>query len=114
MDLATRRADYARRLEENLQRVAAVLSRLPGMQRVSVFGSAARGRRDLFTDLDLFVVWDTDRPPLDRLGYLHSILGLTVDADIVCYTPAEVSALGDRPLLRRVAAEAIVLWERAS
>lgn len=113
MDLRTRRAEYTRRLDENLQRVAAVLSRVPGMQRVSVFGSAARGRRDLFTDLDLFVVWDTERPPLDRLKFLHTLLGLTVDADIVCYTPAEVQALGDRPLLRRIAAEAIALWERA-
>ncbi len=28
-------------------------------------------QRDLFTDLDLFVVWDTDRPLLDRLRFLY-------------------------------------------
>jgi len=51
---------------------------------VSLFGSYARGRRDLFTDLDLFVVWDTDRPLLDRQRYLYSLLSLPVDLDIVC------------------------------
>lgn len=113
-DLATRRAAYARRLDEALRRAVAAISGVAGVQRVSVFGSYARGRRDLFTDLDLFVVWDTDRPPLDRLRYLYALLDVGVDLDIVCYTPAELRAGRDQPFIRQVCREEVVLYERPS
>jgi len=84
MTLAEQRAAYVRRLDEAVERIQTVLAEVPGMRRVSLFGSYARGRRDLFTDLDLFVVWDTDRPLLERQRYLYSLLSLPVDLDIVC------------------------------
>jgi predicted nucleotidyltransferase len=59
MTLAAKRAAYVRRLEEAVERIRTVLADVPGMRRVSLFGSYAQGRRDLFTDLDLFVVWET-------------------------------------------------------
>lgn len=111
MDLAGRRATYARRLDEAAQRAVAVLADVPGIRRVSVFGSYARGRRDLFTDLDLLVVWDTSRPPLQRLRFLYSILSVGVDLDLICYTPAELDALVDRPFVRQLLKDEVVLYE---
>jgi len=108
--LAEQRAAYVRRLEEAVERIRTVLADVPGVRRISLFGSYARGRRDLFTDLDLFVVWDTDRPLLDRQRYLYSLLSLPVDLDIVCYTPAELAA-ADSPLHRHLLKEEIVLFE---
>jgi len=112
MDLAAQRAAYVQQLDEALPLVVEALSRLPGVQRVSVFGSYARGRRDLFTDLDLFVVWETERPVLDRLRFLYSILDVQVDLDIVCYTPAELQARSDQPFIRQLFREEVVLYER--
>ncbi|HKB24343.1 MAG TPA: nucleotidyltransferase domain-containing protein [Methylomirabilota bacterium] len=111
MDVAAQRAAYVQRLETALPRVVEALATIPGVQRVSVFGSYARGRRDLFTDLDLLVVWETERPALDRLQFLYSRLDVPVDVDIVCYTPAELQASSDDPFIRRLLGEEVVLYE---
>ncbi len=112
MDLVAQRTAYAQQLEEALPRVVEVLSQVEGVQRVSVFGSYARGRRDLFTDLDLFVVWETERSALDRLRFLYSILDVPVDLDIICYTPAEFQARSDQPFIRQLLRGEVVLYER--
>jgi predicted nucleotidyltransferase len=111
MTLAAKRAAYVRRLEEAVERIRTVLADVPGMRRVSLFGSYAKGRRDLFTDLDLFVVWDTDRSLLERQRYLYSLLSLPVDLDIVCYTPAELAAAADSPLNLHLRQDEVVLFE---
>lgn len=111
MDLAAQRAAYVQQLDEALPRVVEALSRVAGVHRVSVFGSYARGRRDLFTDLDLFVVWETERPALDRLRFLYSLLDARVDLDIICYTPAELQARSDHPFIRQILREEVVLYE---
>jgi predicted nucleotidyltransferase len=111
MSIRARRAEYGGRLEEALRKAVATLCGIAGVQRVSVFGSYARGRRDLLTDLDLLVVWDTDRPAIDRLAYLYSRLDLGVDLDVVCYTPTEFQEAKPTPFLRGILAEEIVLHE---
>lgn len=103
-----------RKLEEAERTVAATLSQLPGVERVSLFGSYARGRRDLQTDLDVLVVWETDKPFVDRLGFLHSLLQVPVDLDVLCYTPAEFRRLRDEPFLRHVTRDEVLLYEKKS
>jgi len=56
MELKTERERYARRLDEAVERATTALSALPEVRLVSLFGSYARGRRDLFADLDFLVV----------------------------------------------------------
>lgn len=114
MDLSAARAAYAQRLEAASRRIVAVLSQVAGIRRVGVFGSYARGRRDLFTDLDLLVVWETDRPVIDRLRFLYSMLDVPVDLDVICYTPAELEALAQQPFVRRILSEEVVLHETKS
>ena len=97
-----------------MDRVVTVLAPVPGIRRASVFGSYARGLRDLFTDLDLLVVWDTERPLLDRLRFLYSLLDVPVDVDIICYTPAEFEALAEQPFVRRILSEEVILYEKKS
>lgn len=111
-DLAAQRAVYAWSLDEALRQVAAVLPGVDGIQRVSLFGSGARGRRDLFTDLDLLVIWETELPLVERLKALYARLDLGVDLDVICYTPAEFQALRDRPFLRRILSEEVLLYEK--
>ena len=52
------------------------------MNRLSLFGSYTTGKADLFTDLDILVIMDTDKPFIDRLKEIHSLLALPVDIDI--------------------------------
>lgn len=112
MDLATERAAYVRRLEAAPGRIVERLSAVEGIRRVSIFGSYARGRRDLFTDLDVLVVWKTDKPLLERLKFLYSELDVGVDMDVICYTPDELERMKDRPFLRRALGEEVVLLEK--
>ncbi|MEJ5376118.1 MAG: nucleotidyltransferase domain-containing protein [bacterium] len=106
------RLAYVRELEQALGRIVDVLSSVEEVERVSLFGSYARGRADLFTDLDILVVMDTDRAFLDRLRYLYGLLAVAVDVDILCYTPREFQTLKERPFLKRILQEEKVLYEK--
>ncbi len=106
--LAEAQAAYARRLDEDLDRIVGRLRDM-GATLVVLFGSAARGRRDLFTDLDLLVVLPSDLPFVERTGALYRQLGTGVDMDLFAYTPAEFEEMKERPFVRRALAEGKVL-----
>jgi len=112
--LQARRADHARLLQQAVIRVQEVLPTLPGVRRVSLFGSYARGSADLFTDLDVLVVQETDEPFVARHRSLYRALALPVDLDLICYTPQEFVALRDRPFLREILRQEVVLYEVAA
>ena len=106
------RAAYVQKLDRAPRRIVELLAQLDGVERVSLFGSYAQGRRDLFTDLDVLVVWKTDRALLERLRSLYSLLDVAVDTDVICYTPAEFEEMKDRPFLRQVLREEVLLFEK--
>ncbi len=106
-----RRAAYAGRLESALERVVARLSSLPEVQRISVFGSYARGRRDLFTDLDVLVVLQTDEAIPARLARLYGLVDAGVDLDLLAWTPEEFACMRERPFGRGILAGERVLYE---
>lgn len=110
--LAPYRTHYAALLGDALREIVASLSALEEVERVSVFGSYARGRADLFTDLDILVVIRTDQGFVDRLRMLYSRLAVPVDLDLVCYTPQEFHAMRDRPFFRRMLQGEVVLYEK--
>jgi predicted nucleotidyltransferase len=106
------RTEYVNLLEQTLQHIVATLSRREDIERVSIFGSYARGRRDLFTDLDLLIVMRTERDFVDRLRLMYELLASPVDMDLLCYTPEEFQALKESPFLRRILQEEVVLYEK--
>ena len=110
--LVSARRRYALNLEKAVKRATALLSALPEVRRVSLFGSYARGRRDLFTDLDLLVVMETDLGVVDRLRDLYVLLSLPVDYDLVCYTPVEWEQLQHRAFWRHARQSEVLLYER--
>lgn len=110
--IARSRAAYVSLLKESLGRAVDTLSAIDEVERVSLFGSYVRGDADLFTDLDILVVMKTDRGFVDRLTRLYSLLALPVDLDLLCYTPQEFEALKDRPFLKRILQEEVVLYEK--
>lgn len=98
-------------LDQSLEDLVARLRAMEDVRRVSVFGSYARGRRDLFTDLDVLVVMETGMGLVDRLRFLYSKVNLPVDLDIICYTPQEFEALKGTAKLRSILQEEQVLYE---
>jgi len=113
-NLEERRQAYSRGLEESCDRIVQELSNIPGVERVILFGSYARGRRDLLTDLDILVVMQTDLPLLERLKLLYQALALPVDLDLLCYTPEELESAKESPFFKEILREGIVLYEKKS
>ncbi len=106
------RREHALMLEESVQRIVKVLS--GRVERISLFGSYARGRSDLFTDLDILIVMKTEKSFIDRLKEIYPLLALPVDADILCYTPEEIERLKNKGFLKKILAEEVVLYEKGS
>ncbi|MHB8763200.1 MAG: nucleotidyltransferase domain-containing protein [Deferrisomatales bacterium] len=110
--LAQARADHAARLEGDLEALRRRLAAMPEVQAVILFGSYAGGRRDLFTDLDLLVVLESDLPFAERTARLYGLLDAGVDLDLLVYTPAEFAGHRERPFLRRILETGVVLHEK--
>ncbi|NPV06392.1 MAG: nucleotidyltransferase domain-containing protein [Anaerolineae bacterium] len=85
---------------------------MPGVHRVILFGSYARGRRDLLTDLDLLVVMDSALDFVGRTAELAGRLRAGVPLDLLEYTPEEWERLRERPFMREIVKTGKVLYER--
>jgi predicted nucleotidyltransferase len=110
--LAEARRRYALDLKAAVKMATERLSTIPEVCRVSLFGSYAHGRRDLFTDLDLLVIMETDSGVVDRLQRLYGLLALPVDYDLICYTPTEWERMQHQPFWRHAREGEVVLYER--
>ena len=64
-------------------------------QKVIIFGSYAKGTATIKSDLDVFVIKDTELPMANRADDLKPILLRTpIPVDIHIYTPEEVEEFG--------------------
>ncbi len=81
--------------------------------RILLFGSWARGSATRRSDVDLFVVWDCDLPPLKRIGRVLTVLSdAPYPVEAIVYTPNELTRCQERPFIRQLLVEGIVLYER--
>lgn len=82
-------------------------------ERIILFGSWARGTATRRSDIDLFILWDCDMPPLERIG---KVLTLLLDApspvEVIVYTPAELVRCAERPFMRQLLVEGKLLYQR--
>jgi predicted nucleotidyltransferase len=105
------RSQRARLLEAELARLTGALKDA-GAELFVLFGSYAMGRRVLFTDLDLLVVLESDKPFVERLPAVYATLAPKVAADILVYTPQEFLEMKDRRFMRHALANGVVLHEK--
>ena len=105
-----KRKEYQKLLKESLERVVREMS--SRAERISVFGSYVKKTPDLFTDLDILIIMKTDKPFLERIKEVYSLLALPVDADILCYTPEEFERIKERGFFKRLLKEEVILYEK--
>ena len=110
--LAAQREAYLEELAEAVRTIKEKLSRRPEVELVVLFGSYAKGRRDLLTDLDVLVVMRSDKPFLERIAELYRELGVSVDMDLLCYTPEEFERVKDSPFVKKALEEGVILYEK--
>ena len=60
---------------------------------ILLFGSRAYGGADEHSDVDVIVVYETDKRFLDRLAELYRLWDLPLPVDILAYTPEEFERL---------------------
>jgi len=110
--LTQKRREYAILLKSSVNVIVNKLSGMEQVERISLFGSYARGKQDLFTDLDVLVIMRTDLDFVERLRFLYSKMVVPVDLDLLCYTPEEWENLKTRPFFRRSLQEEKVVYEK--
>ena len=98
-----------------LRRVGEKIAGLPGVEKVILFGSYARGNPTPDSDVDLLVIWKTRRPPLDcRMRISGLFLDRSFPMDIIVRTPRQVreSLAGFDPFIQEVHSNGKVLYEK--
>jgi predicted nucleotidyltransferase len=82
-------------------------------ERIILFGSHARAESDEWSDVDLMVVYKTDKAFLDRLKELYLAWDIPKAVDILAYTPEEFHRLAaESPFVRDAVEEGEVLYEK--
>jgi predicted nucleotidyltransferase len=82
-------------------------------EQIVMFGSRARGTPSRRSDLDLFIVQETDSPPLERISRaMHHLPELPYAVDVIVYRPDELARRRESPFLRKLLREGVVLYRR--
>ena len=81
------------------------------VEKIILFGSAARGDADEYSDLDLIIVKETTQRFVRRCVEAPYF---SIPSDIFVYTPQEFEQMkkDENPFLESALAEGIVLYER--
>ncbi len=85
-----------------------------GALKAIVFGSFARNTATRHSDVDVVFIENTDRRFIERLDrYMRGVYDRTgLATDVLVYTPAEISAMSNRPFIKQILREGIVAYER--
>jgi uncharacterized protein len=82
-------------------------------EKIILLGSHARGDNDEESDIDLIVVYRTNKRFLDRLKELYVAWSIPKAVDILAYTPEEFARMTrDNLFLQDAMKEGKVLYER--
>lgn len=107
-----------RRWGEVERELARIVERLVsyGIERVVLYGSYARGDFHADSDVDLFIVKDTDERFIDRIASVLAVTGAKIPVEPVVYTRAELEQMRARRsgLLAEVERDGTVLYEHGA
>jgi predicted nucleotidyltransferase len=94
-----------------------VLEQLKGYdpEKVILFGSAARGDTDEYSDIDLIVIKETGRRFVQRLIDVTEFLPRDLAIDAFVYTPKEFDRMveAENPLIEQALKDGVVVYEKA-
>ncbi len=94
MELAAVTPQRKEALEEELRGIVGILVEKYQPEKIILFGSLASGRIHEWSDIDLLIIKETDKRPLDRATDITAMLDYPrIAMDIFVYTPEEVEYL---------------------
>lgn len=78
-------------VQEKIQKITKKIAEIYQPERIILFGSYAWGKPTKDSDIDLFVVKDTEEPKRERQIRIRRLfLDFDMPADILVYTPKEI------------------------
>jgi HEPN domain-containing protein/predicted nucleotidyltransferase len=84
-------------------------------ETIILFGSAARGDTDEYSDLDLIVIKQSNKRFVERLVEVTAYLPRDTAVDVLVYTPQEFQAMQEEgnPFIEQALSDGIVLYDKA-
>ena len=83
-------------------------------EKIILFGSLARGEADEVSDIDVIVIYQSDKGLLDRMKELYMSWSIPKAVDILAYTPAEFDKMmNESSFVADAVKEGEVLYERS-
>ena len=80
-------------LEAELSRIVTVLIERYQPEKIILFGSLAGGYIHEWSDIDLFIVKETEKRPIERVLEVVRLVQPKVGIDLFIYTPFEIETL---------------------
>jgi predicted nucleotidyltransferase len=80
-------------LEKEVERIVSIIKEEYSPERIILFGSLANGKVHEWSDIDLLIVKETDKRPVDRTIEICKLIHPKVGIDLFVYTPNEYEAL---------------------
>ncbi len=80
-------------LQNELERWVGILSADYAPEKIMLFGSFARGSVEAWSDVDMIIIKDTDKPFLERMKEVFLLLRPRAGLDVLVYTPEEFANL---------------------
>ena len=87
---------------------------MPAVHRAILFGSYAKGRSDLLTDLDILIIADSALDFVTRTADFYRRLSCPVDMDLLIYTPAEYECMRNTAFIRQALKDSKVIYEKTA
>jgi predicted nucleotidyltransferase len=107
--------DRTKVLQKELERIVEKIKRVYSPERIILFGSLAQDRVKEGSDIDLAIVKDTDKRPLDRCLEIANICQPSVAVNFIVYTPEEIKRAeksGNFFVVEEILKKGQVLYER--
>ena len=102
-------------LDDLKRRIAPVLA-ASSAQKAYLFGSYARSDADQYSDIDLAIIAESERPFVDRFMDFRDLWRVMEPSiELLVYTPAEWEEmrLHKNPLVLKILEEGVPLYERS-
>ena len=99
---------------EHIRETFAPVLRKGGASKAIVFGSHARGEADRYSDLDLIIVAESDRPFLQRDRDFPGLYDVWRGGiDMLIYTADEIERMvaGHNPFIEQALEEGVIIYE---
>jgi len=80
-------------LKKELDRIVQIITEKYCPERIILFGSLAKDRVHEWSDIDLLIIKETDKRPIDRCVDLAGLVKPKIGIDFLVYTPDEYDTL---------------------